>query len=66
MMLQTVLDELARRPGTGEVITIINPATEEPITEFTDCWAEAVDDAVTRAKASFDATTNARRPFDFL
>ena len=55
MTLRSVLDELAQRPGTGEMITIINPATEEPIAEFTDCGAAAVDEAVARAKASFDA-----------
>jgi len=53
--LQTVLDGIRERPGTGDVIQIIDPVTEEPITEFTDCGAEAVDDAVGRAKASFGA-----------
>ena len=55
MTLQTVLDEIRKRPGTGDVIPVIDPATEEPITEFTDCGAEAVDDAVARARASFDS-----------
>lgn len=55
MALQTVLDGIRERPGTGDVIQIIDPVTEEPITEFTDCGAEAVDDAVGRAKASFGA-----------
>jgi aldehyde dehydrogenase (NAD+) len=55
MTLQTVLDEISKRPGTGEVIPIINPATEETITEFTDCGPEAVDEAAARAKASFEA-----------
>lgn len=55
MTLQTVLDEISKRPGTGEVIPIINPATEETITEFTDCGPEAVDEATARAKASFEA-----------
>ncbi len=44
--LQTVLDELTARPGTGETISVINPVTEEQIVEFTDCGAEAVDEAV--------------------
>ena len=43
MTLQYVLDDIAARPGTGERIQIINPATEEPIAEFTDGGAEAVD-----------------------
>ena len=55
MTLQSVLDEIRERPGTGEVIPIIDPVTEEQITEFTDCGAEAVDHAVTRARASFEA-----------
>ncbi|BBZ05428.1 aldehyde dehydrogenase [Mycolicibacterium chitae] len=53
--LQSVLDDIQKRPGTGEVIPIINPVTEEQITEFTDCGPEAVDDAVARAKAAFEA-----------
>ena len=55
MTLQTVLDEIRERPGTGDVISIINPVTEEQITEFTDCGEEAVNEAVARAKASFEA-----------
>jgi acyl-CoA reductase-like NAD-dependent aldehyde dehydrogenase len=55
MTLQTVLDEIRKRPGTGETIPVIDPVTEEQITEFTDCGPEAVDDAVARAKASFAA-----------
>ena len=55
MTLQTVLDEIQKRPGTGEVIPIIDPVTEEQLTEFTDCGQEAVDEAVARAKASYEA-----------
>ncbi len=55
MTLQTVLDDLRKRPGAGDVIQVIDPATEEPITEFTDCGTEAVNDAVARAKASFES-----------
>jgi aldehyde dehydrogenase (NAD+) len=55
MTLQTVLDDLRKRPGAGDVITVIDPATEEPITEFTDCGTEAVNDAVAQAKASFES-----------
>jgi phenylacetaldehyde dehydrogenase len=55
MTVQAVLDEIRERPGTGEVIPIINPATEEQITEFTDCGTEAVNDAVARAKASAES-----------
>ncbi len=55
MTVQDVLDEIRKRPGTGEVIPIIDPATEEQITEFTDCGIEAVNDAVARAKASSES-----------
>jgi acyl-CoA reductase-like NAD-dependent aldehyde dehydrogenase len=55
MSLQAVLDELSKRPGSGEVIPIINPATEETISEFTDCGPEAVDEAAARAKATFES-----------
>ena len=55
MTLQAVLDEIRDRPGTGAVIPVINPATEEPITEFTDCGQEAVNEAVARAKAAFES-----------
>src|ERR1700757_3499514 len=50
MTVQAVLDEIRKRPGTGDVIPIIDPATEEQITEFTDCGPEAINDAVARAK----------------
>ncbi|MQY18616.1 aldehyde dehydrogenase family protein [Nocardia macrotermitis] len=55
MALQSVLDDLRKLPGTGEVIPVIDPVTEEPITEFTDCGPEAVDAAVARARASFES-----------
>ena len=55
MTLQTVLDDIRKRPGTGDVIPIINPATEEQITEFTDCGEQAVNEAVARAKAAFES-----------
>jgi acyl-CoA reductase-like NAD-dependent aldehyde dehydrogenase len=55
MALQELLDDLRKRPGSGDVIAVIDPATEETITEFTDCGADAVDEAVAAAKASFEA-----------
>ncbi len=62
MTLQTVLDEMQKRPGSGEVIPIIDPVTEEQITEFTDCGEDAVNDAVARAKASYQAGVWAELP----
>ncbi|BCO38117.1 aldehyde dehydrogenase family protein [Mycobacterium heckeshornense] len=55
MKVHAVLDEIRERPGTGEVIPVIDPATEEQLTEVKDCGPEAVDDAVARAKASFES-----------
>ncbi|MCV7317022.1 aldehyde dehydrogenase family protein [Mycolicibacillus parakoreensis] len=55
MALQSVIDELATRPGTGEVIAVIDPATEDRITEFRDAGPEAVDAAVARAKTAYQS-----------
>ena len=55
MTVQDVLDDIRKRPGTGEVIPIIDPATEEQITEFTDCGPEAINDAVARAKTTAES-----------
>src|SRR6185312_9268683 len=55
MTVQAVLDEVRERSGTGDVIPVIDPATEDQITEFTDCGPEAVNDAVARAKATADS-----------
>ncbi|MGC5255603.1 aldehyde dehydrogenase family protein [Gordonia sp. DT218] len=55
MTVQSVLDEIRDLPGTGEVIPIVDPATEEQITEFTDVGPEAVDNAVAQAKKAADS-----------
>ncbi|MCE4265517.1 betaine-aldehyde dehydrogenase [Rhodococcus sp. ACPA4] len=55
MTLQSIMDEVRNLPGTGEVIAVIDPATEEQITEFTDGGAKAVEEAVSRARESFEA-----------
>src|SRR5271169_6748699 len=55
MTVQAVLEEIRKRPGTGDVIPIIDPATEEQITEFTDCGPEAINDAVARAKETAES-----------
>src|SRR3979490_741711 len=55
MKVQSVLDEIRERPCTGETIAVVDPATEEQVTEFKDCGPEAVKDAVARAKASFES-----------
>src|SRR6201986_5453364 len=55
MALQEILDDIRKRPGSGDVISVIDPATEETITEFTDCGEAAVNEAVARAKAAFES-----------
>jgi len=55
MTVQAVLDEVRRRPGSGDVIPVFDPSTEDQISEFTDCGTEAVNDAVARAKASAES-----------
>jgi phenylacetaldehyde dehydrogenase len=55
MTVQAVLDEVRRRPGTGDVIPVFDPSTEDQISEFTDCGTEAVNDAVALAKASAES-----------
>ena len=55
MSVQTTVDELRARPGTGDTIAIIDPVTEEQFAEFTDGGAAAVDEAVGRARESFES-----------
>lgn len=53
MVLTEIFDDLRRRPGAGGTFQIINPSTEQALTEFTDGGAAAVDAAVANARASF-------------
>jgi phenylacetaldehyde dehydrogenase len=62
MTVQAVLDEVRERPGTGDVIRIFDPSTEDPISEFTDCGPEAVNAAVARAKASAESGVWSGKP----
>ena len=62
MTVESILDGIRNRPGTGDVIPVFDPVSEEQITEFRDCGAEAVDDAVARARSSFEAGTWVGRP----
>jgi phenylacetaldehyde dehydrogenase len=60
--VQAVLDEIRDRPGTGEVIPVFDPSTEEQIAEFTDCGTDAVNAAVARAKARAESWIWSQRP----
>jgi len=53
--IDATIDELRARPGHGETIPIIDPVTEEQFAEFTDGGPAAVDEAVARARASFES-----------
>jgi phenylacetaldehyde dehydrogenase len=55
MTVHHVLEEIRDRPGTGDVIPVIDPATEERLTEFKDCGPEAVNEAVARAKETAES-----------
>ena len=55
MTVQEVLDEIRERPGTGDVISVFDPSTEEQIAEFKDGGPDAVNAAVARAKASAES-----------
>ena len=54
MNLQSVVKGLEAVGGSGETIAVVDPATEDRIVEFRDGGRSAVDDAVTRARASFE------------
>src|ERR1700733_8362303 len=62
MTLQTVLDDIRKRPGAGEVIPVIDPVTEEQIAEFTDCGEAAANEAAARAKAAFESGVWSKLP----
>ena len=60
--VQAVLDEIRDQPGTGDVIPVFDPSTEEQIAEFTDCGPDAVNAAVARAKASAESGVWSQKP----
>jgi aldehyde dehydrogenase (NAD+) len=60
--VQAVLDEIRDQPGTGDVIPVFDPSTEEQIAEFTDCGLDAVNAAVARAKASAESGVWSQKP----
>jgi phenylacetaldehyde dehydrogenase len=60
--VQAVLDEIRDQPGTGDVIPVFDPSTEEQIAEFTDCGPDAVNAAVASAKASAESGIWSQKP----
>ncbi|MEV1068506.1 aldehyde dehydrogenase family protein [Streptomyces sp. NPDC050263] len=55
MTLSAVLEEIGKRPGTSEMVPIFNPSVGEQIGEFADGGAAAIDEAVARARATFES-----------
>jgi phenylacetaldehyde dehydrogenase len=62
MTIEATIEELRARPGTGETIAIVDPVTEREITKFVDGGATAIDDAVARARESFDSGVWHQKP----
>jgi aldehyde dehydrogenase (NAD+) len=62
MTVEATIEELRARPGQGETIPIIDPVTEQPITEFMDGGAAAIDEAVARARETFDSGVWRQKP----
>ena len=51
MALPELLDDIRKRPGSGDVIAVIDPRPKRSSPNY-DCGAEAVDEAVAAAKSS--------------
>ena len=62
MALEATIEELRSRPGAGETISIVDPVTEQEITQFVDGGAAAIEDAVRRARESFDSGVWREKP----
>ena len=62
MTVEATIEELRGRAGEGETIPIIDPVTEQPIAEFADGGANAIDEAVARARKSFDSGVWHQKP----
>jgi len=60
--IQATIEELRARPGWGETIPIIDPVTEQPIAEFVDGGVRAIDEAVARARETFDSGVWHQKP----
>ncbi|MCO5157804.1 MAG: aldehyde dehydrogenase family protein [Aquamicrobium sp.] len=50
------------RPGRGERLKVVNPATEEVVADFQGASAEQVDEAVRAARRAFDEDRSWRDP----
>lgn len=55
MSMQTVLQDISLRPGTSARLPIYDPSFGEQIGEFADGGATAIDEAVARARATFES-----------
>ncbi len=62
MTVEATIEQLRARPGHGETIPIIDPVSEQPIAEFADGGSAAIDDAVARARETFDSGVWHQKP----
>jgi phenylacetaldehyde dehydrogenase len=60
--VEATIEGLRGRPGGGEAIPIIDPVTEQEITQFADGGAAAVGDAVARARETFQSGVWHQKP----
>ena len=62
MTVEATIEELRERPGEGETIAIVDPVTEQQIAEFVDGGGAAIDDAVARARETFESGVWHQKP----
>jgi aldehyde dehydrogenase (NAD+) len=62
MTVEATIEELRVRPGEGETIPIIDPVSEQPIAQFVDGGTKAIDEAVARARKTFDSGVWHQKP----
>jgi phenylacetaldehyde dehydrogenase len=60
--VEATIEGLRSRPGEGETIPIIDPVTEQQIAAFNDGGAAAIDEAVARARETFESGVWHQKP----
>lgn len=54
---EEIFEQVSKYAGAGESVSVVDPASEEQLTEYRDAGPAGVDDAVTQARSSFEAGT---------
>jgi aldehyde dehydrogenase (NAD+) len=62
MTVEATIEALSTRPGGGDTIAIIDPVTEQQLTEFRDEGVDGVNAAVARARESYESGVWRRMP----